>query len=568
MEPSDLDNQAKILTNSIRENEGGDDYNASGDDGQSWGAYQMKQGAWDNASKIAGVNAQWGKATPAEQNQVADSQVKTWLSQGKNPAQVASMWNAGAGEPDAYTGKFSNGHPSVVPGKFDVPSYAKRVLSNASELWQNQQNSGTVSSLSAPEKVAGGAGLAGLGLIGGAIAPEAEAVLEGGSSIVGGIGNAIKGGLADIGLGGLFGGSGNSQEQAPTVPAPSPESGMLASALTAPPPSATPTSAPAAQQAPQIPAQPTPVPPIANIPTSPQIPQQDVTKTSAYGTLNSLLGSMIGGQQVMEEAKNRGVDPVAEMVKTGHVPQPDEAGNFDKITPYIGLQKLVKQDKDEQRTFSEKMHSPTDLGDMERATIHEVESKMKDSPHLSDTKRRVHKLFADYRAEQPEKVDKNGKKYNRKFIDPKTLQHMKDRVSEGDNWMLPAHERAASQHAYTAMKKRLSDIAKQEGVKGWDETNKRMEARLLAMKAIKKLPKKAQRDFKKEMLKDIAAGLGGALIGKTLGNGIIGGTAGYLLHKRLGEKKYQSIGSKKELQEIEKNRSLPQKGLLAKGPNQ
>ena len=63
---------------------------------------------------------------------VVHKKVSDWLNKGYNPKQIASMWNAGIGEPDAYSGKFSNGQPSKgVNAKygiaFDVPTYAEKV---------------------------------------------------------------------------------------------------------------------------------------------------------------------------------------------------------------------------------------------------------------------------------------------------------------------------------------------------------------------------------------------------------------------------------------------------------
>lgn len=63
---------------------------------------------------------------------VVTKRVKKWLDKGYSPPQIASMWNAGEGEPEAHTGKFSDGSPSVGMNKkygvkFDVPSYSKKV---------------------------------------------------------------------------------------------------------------------------------------------------------------------------------------------------------------------------------------------------------------------------------------------------------------------------------------------------------------------------------------------------------------------------------------------------------
>lgn len=62
---------------------------------------------------------------------VAQQLVGKWLKEGKTIPQIASMWNAGKGEPDAYTGKFSNGQPSTGVNKegvdYSVSDYANKV---------------------------------------------------------------------------------------------------------------------------------------------------------------------------------------------------------------------------------------------------------------------------------------------------------------------------------------------------------------------------------------------------------------------------------------------------------
>lgn len=556
MNPDELNTNAQILTNAIRSQEGGDNYSAPGDGGNSWGAYQFGKGAWEKAASLAGIKSPWGKASPTEQNQAADTQIKQWLSEGKTPPQVASMWNAGPGEPNAYTGTFQrDGSPSTVPGKFDVPGYTKRVLNSASALWKAKnadenfgqaagQAVGTVGNqigqaASHVGKAVGPAGLAataGVGAIGAMAAPEVGAgglLEEIGSGIegaAGGVGNAIKTGLSDIGLGGLLGGSKSPSTDTPTPSAtPSPSAGVLTAAENAP------------------------------------LPQAETKKAPVYGTLQSMLGSMVGGKQVMQEAENRGVDPIAEMVNTGNIPQPDESGILDKETAISGLQDLVKQDKKAQTEMAGTLTAPTNLDDLEMIALSEAEAKMQGSPNLASTKQKIQKTFEDYRSQQPMRTDKKGKQYRSRFVTPQKLQLMKDRATEGVDWSAPYHERKASQHIYNAMKGRLSDVAKIHNVKGWDETNKRMEARILAQKAIKKMPKKAQRDKFKEFKKDMLAALAGGLVSKTLGHGTLPGLiAGHVIERQLNKAEYKKIGSKHELTEAEKRRKMPQKGLLSR----
>lgn len=48
------------------------------------------------------------------------ARVNDWLEKGYSPQQILSMWNAGPGEPDAYTGKFSDGSSSSGINKYGV----------------------------------------------------------------------------------------------------------------------------------------------------------------------------------------------------------------------------------------------------------------------------------------------------------------------------------------------------------------------------------------------------------------------------------------------------------------
>jgi len=63
---------------------------------------------------------------------VTTQMIEKWLKAGKTLPQIFSSWNAGTGEPDAYTGKFSNGAPSVGRNKegvsFNVPAYVKTAM--------------------------------------------------------------------------------------------------------------------------------------------------------------------------------------------------------------------------------------------------------------------------------------------------------------------------------------------------------------------------------------------------------------------------------------------------------
>ena len=127
---SSLDPQVVNLAKAIRQSESGGNFTAPGKSGE-YGAYQYTPATWAKDSASAGVNVPLKQATPEQQNEVAYKKIKALKDQGLNVGQIASTWNAGEGEPNAYTGKFSNGSPSVGTNKygvkFDVPAYAKSV---------------------------------------------------------------------------------------------------------------------------------------------------------------------------------------------------------------------------------------------------------------------------------------------------------------------------------------------------------------------------------------------------------------------------------------------------------
>lgn len=82
--------------------------------------------------------------TPDNETHVVKTKVADWLQKGYQPKQIASMWNAGIGEPDAYSGKFSNGQPSKGVNKkygipYDVPAYANKVDKYTQEFLKGRQ---------------------------------------------------------------------------------------------------------------------------------------------------------------------------------------------------------------------------------------------------------------------------------------------------------------------------------------------------------------------------------------------------------------------------------------------
>lgn len=109
----------------------------AGKTGEMKSVFQFTPDTWKNYSKQV-----FGKETPLTpdaETYVVHQKVTKWLEQGYTPKQIASIWNAGPGEPNAYTGKFSDGSPSRGVNKkygvkFDVPSYADKVDKYVSEF--------------------------------------------------------------------------------------------------------------------------------------------------------------------------------------------------------------------------------------------------------------------------------------------------------------------------------------------------------------------------------------------------------------------------------------------------
>jgi len=139
-QPAPLDPQVVNLAKAIRQTESGGNYSATSKDG-SYGAYQFLQSTWNNTAQKYGISASWKDATPEQQNAVAYNQIKEWKDAGHNVAQIASMWNAGQGNPNAYTGTFANGKPAVGTNsagvKYSVPDYAYKVA-NAYQTYKKQ----------------------------------------------------------------------------------------------------------------------------------------------------------------------------------------------------------------------------------------------------------------------------------------------------------------------------------------------------------------------------------------------------------------------------------------------
>lgn len=98
-----LDSKVLKVVRAIRQVESQGDYNAVGDGGNSHGAYQWNKDNFRNAAKeiLGDANA---PMTPANQNKVAYYQVKAYKDAGRDPEEIAALWN-GASK-DQATGRY------------------------------------------------------------------------------------------------------------------------------------------------------------------------------------------------------------------------------------------------------------------------------------------------------------------------------------------------------------------------------------------------------------------------------------------------------------------------------
>lgn len=115
----------------------------AGKTGEAKSIYQFTPATWKNYSKevFGQDNIPINSDT---ETAVVMHKVKGWLDKGYKPEQIASIWNAGPGEPDAYSGKFSNGSSSVGVNKkynvpFNVPKYAQSVTNYTNKFLEEEK---------------------------------------------------------------------------------------------------------------------------------------------------------------------------------------------------------------------------------------------------------------------------------------------------------------------------------------------------------------------------------------------------------------------------------------------
>jgi len=131
-----LDQDVVNLSKAIRQHESGGDFKIKGKSGES-GGYQFMPDTWKGYAKDI-LGDEKAEMTPQNQNKVAYTKIKKWKDSGKNVGQIASMWNAGEGKPNAYKENWRGTNSQGV--KYDTPAYAKAVAGYYQEYKGSSQS--------------------------------------------------------------------------------------------------------------------------------------------------------------------------------------------------------------------------------------------------------------------------------------------------------------------------------------------------------------------------------------------------------------------------------------------
>ena len=128
-----LDNDVVNLAKAIRQHESGNRAVLPGE-GSAVGGKSRYQYTHETWRSVAGKYL--GDANTAlnlqNENKATYLRIKDWKDKGFNPAQIASMWNAGEGRPDAYKQNWRGTNKYGV--KYDTPAYVNRVYQTYKKL--------------------------------------------------------------------------------------------------------------------------------------------------------------------------------------------------------------------------------------------------------------------------------------------------------------------------------------------------------------------------------------------------------------------------------------------------
>ena len=112
----------------------------AGKTGEMKSIFQFLPATWKSYS-----NEVYGKDVPMDadsETYVVKSKVRKWIDEGKTAGQIASMWNAGEGRPNAYKENWVGYHtnPDGSKVKYDTPAYAKKVIDYSKKFYEEKKS--------------------------------------------------------------------------------------------------------------------------------------------------------------------------------------------------------------------------------------------------------------------------------------------------------------------------------------------------------------------------------------------------------------------------------------------
>lgn len=121
-----LDRNVVAMMKAIAQQETPGGKAVAGSSGELPSRFQYTSGTWKGAAQkyLRDANA---PLTPENENKVTYQRIKDWKDKGYKPHEIASMWNAGEGRPDAWK---NNKGVNSFGIAYDTPTYVKKVVAN------------------------------------------------------------------------------------------------------------------------------------------------------------------------------------------------------------------------------------------------------------------------------------------------------------------------------------------------------------------------------------------------------------------------------------------------------
>ena len=506
MQPNGLDTQVVDLAKAIRENESRGNFNARGASGE-WGGYQFTQGTWDNYAKEAGVNAKWGEASPQQQNEVAYKKLKQWKDQGYNVGQIASMWNAGPGRPNAYAENWKGTNAYGV--EYDTPAYAKKVAEAyqkyKSERVLAERKTQVPTTTTQPEQEPNF--IQSLQDIStNRLGQASEAINRGLSGEQGVLSTVLQ--TAGAGAGGLLDVIGAGIKEVPVLgkgvemaenligkgveKAAETETGQAvmgaAQDFIKEHPTASANIGAAANIASAVPIGGALIRGGSLALRSPGLIKDALTpvakkEAAAIGEIEKTIARRATGGQAIRSAERRGLNPIETIVKERLLPtiEKDAKGtpryDINKADAQIEdvVDKLDDQLDDMLSKASMNLAGQVRLDDVKGAVLQEIEKEFKGSPDLKKVLGKVEEDFDSFKLS-----------YNRDFVSLNELNRIKREVRKSVKFDTPSMDESARYHEGQVMMRIIEKVGESQGLADIRRINQEMANRLEAQRMLRK----------------------------------------------------------------------------------